>query len=210
MRRQSVPLMVGILMGMAGICEADLYEWPVSSGGNGHFYEAILVAGGIDWESAQVASVAVGGYLTTITSATENAVVFDLVNDDLGFWIPVPHSGWPSVNIIYYEGPWLGGYRTPDGIWHWVTGEPFAYSNWAPGEPTVHIHNDQLQFFGINAIRSQWDNQSHGDLANGYIIEYDHDPSVVPVPGAVFLAILGLSYTAWHLRQDKKYSPCHR
>jgi hypothetical protein len=26
---------------------------------------------------------------------------------------------------------WLGGYRTPDNHWHWVTGEPWAFTDWA-------------------------------------------------------------------------------
>ena len=132
MRPQSLHRIMGvaILVLAAGhIGWADLYEWSASSGGNAHFYETVLAPGGIDWESAQAASLARGGYLATIASATENAFVFDLVNDDLDFWIPVPNSHWPAVNVIYYEGPWLGGYRTPDGIWRWVTGETFSYSN---------------------------------------------------------------------------------
>jgi len=198
MRRQST-----FVLGTLVICVLGSYsvaeptQWLITTGGNGHFYEAVLVSAGIDWESAQGACVARGGYLATITSGAENEFVFDLVSGNLDFWIPVPHSRWPQVNIIYYEGPWLGGYRTNDAVWHWVTGEPFIYSNWASGDPTSYPFNDQLQFFGINTISSKWDNQSHGDRANGYIIEYTTEPAVIPAPGAFVLASIGAGLVTW-------------
>lgn len=202
MRLKSILVVVVILTGgFWEISHADLVQWSVAQGGNDHFYEAVLASPGIDWESAQAASTLKGGYLATTTSAPENTFLFDLVNDDSDFWIPTYHSGWPEVSIIYYEGPWLGGYRTSDTVWHWVTDEPFVYSNWAPGEPTSHLLNDQLQFFGINAISSQWDNQSHGDVANGYVIEYDGEPTFIPLPGAVLLGVIGLGYAGMRLRR---------
>jgi len=198
MKRQSITAFGMVLISLfAGVCSAAPTQWSIGAGGNGHFYDAVLVPSGIDWESAESACVAAGGYLATITSAAENGFVFDLVNDDSDFWIPVPHSRWPSVNIIYYEGPWLGGYRTQDSVWHWLTGEPFTYSNWAPGSPTSFWANDQLQFHGINTISSRWDNQSHGDPANGYIIEYTTEPAVIPAPGALVLGGIGIAFVTW-------------
>jgi len=200
MRRQSILIFATLVIFVfGGYCRAAPTQWSISAGGNGHSYEPVLALGGIDWETAQATCVAAGGYLATITSAAENEFVFDLVNDDLDFWIAVPHSSNP--NITYWEGPWLGGYRTNDAVWHWVTGEPFIYSNWASGEPTSYPFNDQLQFFGINTISSKWDNQSHGDPANGYIIEYTTEPAVIPAPGALLLGSIGIGFVTWLQRR---------
>jgi hypothetical protein len=49
-------------------------------------------------------------------------------------------------------GYWLGAYQPlgseePAGGWEWVTGEPFAHSNWAPGRPSDSSGEDRLHFF---------------------------------------------------------------
>ncbi len=38
------------------------------------------------------------------------------------------------------QGMWYGGFQPPgvtppNSGWEWVTGEPWDYTNWAPGEP---------------------------------------------------------------------------
>ncbi len=48
MKRHSLLLMAMIVVGFAGPGRADLYQWSVADGGNGHFYEAVLVPTGID------------------------------------------------------------------------------------------------------------------------------------------------------------------
>ena len=47
-------------------------QWDESAGGNGHWYDAILVADGVDWFSANGAALSRHGYLATVTSADEN------------------------------------------------------------------------------------------------------------------------------------------
>src|SRR5437016_580806 len=90
--------------------------WPVAAGGNGHIYEAVAVSGSIGWPQASAAAVAAGGYLATVTSPSENAFVFSLINHP-AFWVPNSN-----------HGPWLGGQQKPGsaepaGGWTWVTGE---------------------------------------------------------------------------------------
>ncbi|MBN2457426.1 MAG: PEP-CTERM sorting domain-containing protein [Sedimentisphaerales bacterium] len=177
MRSRNVTIWVMMLICLSGMCKTTMVEWSIDDGGNGHFYEAVLATDGIDWESANVAEIEAGGYLATLTSAAENAFAFDLVKDDINFWHGVPNSHNPS--FIYWEGPWLGGVREPDGTWGWVTGEPFIYTNWAPGEPTDVPAADRLAFFGYGSIANpEWNDDKHGESSyKGYIVEYIPEPT---------------------------------
>ena len=58
-------------------------RWEISEGGNGHFYEAVLIGEHITWEAAQAAAKSRGEnrHLATITSAEENAFVESLISD---------------------------------------------------------------------------------------------------------------------------------
>ena len=71
--------------------------WPVSAGGNGHWYRVVHVPAGLMWNDANEAARAEGGYLATITSAEENAFVFSLIQD------PIYWNG--------PRGPWIGGFQ---------------------------------------------------------------------------------------------------
>ena len=58
------------------------------------------------------------GYLATITSGAEDSVVLSVQNTA--------------------QNPWIGAIddaNDTDAIFAWVTGEPFGYSDFAPGEP---------------------------------------------------------------------------
>ncbi len=185
---------------MRGSAAQDLVRWSADDGGNDHFYEAVVVSEGIDWEGANTAATARGGYLATITSAAENAVVYSLV-DDPAFWRPTgPVNG---------EGPFIGGYRfawnssDPAGNWAWVTGEKWDYTNWVPIEPSGDQTQNALHLFGYySRMGPLWnDLPSVNYLENGCVVEYDHDPTVVPTPGAVLLCGMGLGHGLRRLRR---------
>lgn len=88
--------------------------WSAAAGGNDHYYARIPQP--LTWEQARIAAERLGGHLATITSAEENAFITPLVID--------------GVNNVSH----LGGRRVENG-WAWITGEPWGYSNWFPGEP---------------------------------------------------------------------------
>ena len=171
------------VMSVGTVVSASIVEWSASDGGNGHYYEAILDADGITWDSASTAATLAGGYLATISSAQENAFVYDLVDDDTDFWLKIPNSHNPS--FLYYEGPWLGGFRNDQSQWEWVTGEDFSYTDWAPSQPIPNAGYDKLQFWGAGSMSQEWDNQYYSDTANGYVIEY------IPEPATLLLLTLG-------------------
>lgn len=147
-------------------------EWPVAQGGNGHSYRAVLVGpAGINWADASAAAVAGGGHLATIASAAENVFVYSLVTNAQFWWLDGVGNG---------EGPWLGGFQPPGspepaGNWQWVTGEPFAYLNWAPAEPNnANGTEDRLVFTGKGKLMdSVWNDFANSALELGYVIEYD-------------------------------------
>jgi len=109
-------------------------EWPVSSGGNGHFYD--FVRGSITWSEAVAKAASLvhdgqTGYLATITSEGENNFIINHFN----------------------ERGWLGGSDAAvEGEWRWVVGpeagqlffqgeypdpnrHTLIYSDWGDNEP---------------------------------------------------------------------------
>jgi hypothetical protein len=93
---------------------------------NGHYYRVVDEV--MSWDAAVTRAAADGGYLSTITSAAEQAFV-------AGTFVA-------GVTRPADSRPWLGGF-SPDAAdassWHWMTGpeagQAFQYTNWNPGEP---------------------------------------------------------------------------
>lgn len=101
---------------------ADWVQWEVDDGGNGHFYEVIVVPGGITWPDANLAALRRNhnSHLATITSEEENDFV-------AGLLLPFGYG-------------WIGGIQTTEALnssngWRWSTGEAFSFINWGIGEP---------------------------------------------------------------------------
>ncbi len=105
------------------------------------------------WSDAQLSAEAKGGYLVTITDETEQNII-----DELLLY---------SFSTFYY----IGAYRVEDdvNVWAWVTGEPFSYSNWYPGEPN---NSNWIEDYAVVSASYQWGDYS-GPI--GYIEEYDLD-----------------------------------
>ncbi len=81
---------------------------------NGHKY--ILYNGRVSWHMAKAFCERNGGHLVTITSENEQNIINELNADGRYLWL-----GASDTN--------------QDGIWEWVTGEPFEYAYWLQGEP---------------------------------------------------------------------------
>jgi hypothetical protein len=139
-----------------------------------------------NWEEARVDAEARSfmgrqGRLATITSAAEEQVLID---------------NW--LADILYGQPWLGGFRLPgaDPVtgWQWVSGEPFAYTNWRTGEPNNAGGNEYYLHYQSIRVRSVDDYDDYGwndaplGLRVGYFIEY-----AAPVPEPATALLLGLA-----------------
>lgn len=162
---------------------ADAVQW----NGNGHWYELVeYPAGSVPtWDEAQSDAetrVWLGhpGFLATLTSPAENEFVTANI-----------------LNVAPVEHYWIGGRQLPgsgepSGGWEWITGEPWSYKNWAPGEPNNAFGNnpnqDALAIFGQQHHTGQWNDIWNGlvdESMGGYVVEH------VPEPTTAFMLAIG-------------------
>ncbi len=99
---------------------------------NGHRYERIDSS--MTWSEAKAYCENKGGHLVCITSAQEQAAVEQLIA-----------SG--SKNTY-----WIGGYRTGNNTFAWVTGEKMTYTKWDAGEPNNDLNKgeDSVHIFRLD------------------------------------------------------------
>lgn len=123
---------------------------------NGHLYQ--YVSSGLTWANAQGACLTTGGHLVTLTTAAENT------------WV------WNRFGTIDpTKSIWLGGTdEATEGRWKWVSGEPFDYANWVPGQPDNWNDQDYMIYnpWYFPHYPGQWDDE-HGDSVLPYICEWD-------------------------------------
>jgi hypothetical protein len=153
--------------------------WPV----NGHMY--MVFGGSTYWADAAAFASTVSapgfynGYLATVHSAEENALITSLLT------LPA----------------WLGGYQPPDELdpnanWQWVSGEPWTYTNWFPGQP--------------NDIQGPGSEQYLVIYANGFWHDFPNitRPRFVvelnPVPDPASIVGLGAGVAGLLLRRRKR------
>lgn len=117
---------------------------------NGHSYQRIDLD--VDWASARDNCVVRGAHLATLTSQEESDWVWS-------------YLGISNVFI------WLGATGQPPGVWQWITGEQWIYSNWGTGQPD-NVYQFYLAFY--DAQPGYWDNLDYSQ--NGvpsYICEWE-------------------------------------
>ena len=163
---------------------AQIYQWSVSDGGNGHYFE--FVQQQLTWSQANAAAQlrtfnGVNGHLATDTSAAETAFFEShYVVDGEGNLTP----GW----LGGYQDPSAPDFSEPAGGWRWITGEPFTYTNWFPGLPD---NSGASQ----NYIRTQtffrWDDfqDVSSNFTPGYYVEYAPEPAAA-LPVCLSLILL--------------------
>jgi hypothetical protein len=166
--------LICLLFGAAG-AQPEPWRHP---DGTIHYYDAVSKPTGIDWNTARDAALTPGGYLATLTSQAENDFVLGLVDSSL-YWYERPGSGTLA-------GPWLGGYQQPgspepDSGWQWVSGEPFDFRNWSPGEPDNAGDENALHFGeSVSAPVPTWDDLSSPDNSiRGFVRELSADSTTI-------------------------------
>lgn len=143
-------------------------EWKVADGGNGHFYEVILLPGAVTWQTARNDALAKGGDLASIASAEENDFVFGLV-DFPEYW---------TLFSPFNYGPWIGGYQLnsdfePAGNWTWSDGTSWGFTSWASGQPdnAGAVENRAHYFVPSNSRNDTWNDWTSAGALKAYVFE---------------------------------------
>ena len=121
---------------------------------NGHKYQ--IFDKGMTWSEAQSYCEDMGGHLVTITSAEEQGVIDSLLTN--------------GKRNSY----WLGG-SLSNGLWKWVTGESFTYTNWDIAQPdNYHRQEDALMIYrNVNPLAyrgskaGKWNDLNNDGTCNG-------------------------------------------
>jgi hypothetical protein len=117
---------------------------------NGHSY--YRSTGSMTWTDARQACINMGGHLVTSTSLAENNFLFSL---------------WPNG--------WIGlTDEVNEGVWRWVTGEPYSWSYWNSGEPNNAGNEDYIQFVG----GGRWNDLPNTSLP--YVLEFEYIVTFTP------------------------------
>ena len=189
--------------------------------GTGNAYELIVTS--VSASNAESAAAAVGGHLVTITSPAEQAFVEQLLIS----------SAAPTGSY------WMGLDRIAPGVddYTWTTGEPVAYTNFAPGEANNYLgKEDDTQIYWTQDIADDIKNRRGGwndapesgypnadvgasaiepDLFNaGFVIERaptigDPPPAGIPLPPAVFAAPIAMLVAGAAARRHRKAMMAH-
>ena len=92
----------------------------------GHHY-CLIDDSALKWEDAKKYCEKLGGHLATVTSKEEQNFLQGLIEKQ-------------GTKNSY----WLGGYINKIGMWNWVTGEKFNYTNWGPGQPDNYLGKEDV------------------------------------------------------------------
>ncbi len=103
---------------------------------NGHTY--VVGTPGQTWAQAKAEAIAMGGHLVAISNAAENVFIATTFGGDRAIWL-----GFTDVAV--------------EGTFVWLTGEPFAYTNWLPEEPTDGGGNGTQDFGVMVTPDGHWD-----------------------------------------------------
>ncbi len=105
------------------------YQSIVCREANGHIYASYSYT--TTWEEAKELCESFGGYLATITNASEQRFVLNLLHSE-------------------QDAYWIGAYRDSNSTaYKWVTGESFSYSNWATNQPSYTSGSNNEYYVGM-------------------------------------------------------------
>lgn len=203
---RSMATMVGLILSLlVPAARGDLtVQWKTSDGGNGHYNEFVDFGVNTSWTEANAYTSAQtyrgsSGHLVTVNSAAED----DFLRNSFGSYIGDPNTGVPGIYA------WIGLTDIGStGSFHWITGEPITYTNWAPPEPNFigyehYGHYWTRKFTGTDVDPNgtpiwSWNNAADAPFGSdpsaymGAIIEFERpNTPAVPEPSTLLTVSLG-------------------
>ena len=213
-RRRCVPTpastrLLGALAALAAVAVAGParsapVHWPVSEGGNGHYYDYVLRTASFTWtaardEAAATSFMGVSGHLATITSDAESQFLGNQFRH-------------PTFDV------WVGGVQapgaaTPASGWSWITAEPWDFTSWNAGEPndwpTRDVEDGQEQYLSVITYftggrgATVWNDNDLQGVPLGYVVEYP----ALPAPEPASAALMGLAAGVALTRRPRRRPP---
>lgn len=135
---------------------------------NGHYYKVYGDGNASSWDEAKAFCLAQGGYLATITSAEENAFLYDYIVS----------QGYTSAYFGFTDA-------AEEGTWVWDNGEDVSYTNWHSGEPNAENSKEDYAMFYYKFKDGTWNDGDFGNRTVGgtrnFICEWDNYPEDKPI-----------------------------
>ncbi len=164
-------LVVGLSVGSALPARGTTIANVIYNSANGHYYKWVASSG--TWGTAKSGASALGGYLASVTSASEQSfIVGSVAQSNTAFWIG-------------------GTDEQTEGTWTWVNGDSFGYTNWNSGEPNNSGNEDYLMM----NTNGTWNDWNASGANPGYVVEWDTNPNIPPIPNdpTLLTAVLNAS-----------------
>jgi 5-hydroxyisourate hydrolase-like protein (transthyretin family) len=126
------------------------------------------VQGDFTWHEAKADAANRGGHLATVTSAAENSFIAGL-NSQIA-WLGATDNG-------------------QEGLWKWITGEPFSFANWYAGadgqEPDNYLGVQHFLITHFNGNDVWGDERNDDPNIDAYILEFGYptDPTKADTDG---------------------------
>ncbi|MEY5061541.1 MAG: Dockerin type domain [Planctomycetota bacterium] len=117
-------------------------RWSTAAGGDGALRTLVVVEQSWSWHDANALALQFGATLSRADSPSE-LTFLELLSDH------------PSA--FDCGGPWLGGFREPQGAWLWGNGLPVQSFGWKPFRPAQSIlFESALMMSGIDGPDGRW------------------------------------------------------
>ncbi|QDV47069.1 Lectin C-type domain protein [Stieleria neptunia] len=143
--------------------DTTVFQWPVSEGGNDHYY---LIAPPMLWADAESTATAVGGHLASVTSQDEADFI---------------QAAFRSTDAFHRsEDLYIGlNDRDVESVFQWTTNEPFdpvGFAPWRSNEPHANGNNDDAVLLKTDGT---WDNV-RDDSVMFSLFEFEFEPIFSP------------------------------
>ncbi|KAJ8306846.1 hypothetical protein KUTeg_014930 [Tegillarca granosa] len=100
----------------------------------------------LDWEDSRDNCRTQGGDLVNIQTREESFYINSIIDVCSRKFLAMPVYSYDTaarISTLSMFAYWIGANdRSSEGGWRWSDGSPFAYVNWASGEPNDYKHNE--------------------------------------------------------------------